>query len=410
MVEKFIIIGEVSKKHLLPFLLALGDIIYKLILRYYKLNGGNRILDLYSTSIGMSSVYFIPKIIKFTNFETPKEKIIHKRKCLHYFILGIIFIVFTVMKGIPTTMKEEFYKEKLDMINPFAEGAFVFMGIEMIFLTLISIWILKYKYYIHHIIAIICFVIFGNICDYLLDYYSKMIDYGFTINFVEFLAVIADVVFYSYDKYMMEKLFYPYWKICLFIGCMIFCFATLLLIYALADRSATESGFVLIQGFYEYFEKNSAGKIIGKQILIIIFYFIKDSLTILNIYYFNPTFILISFQLSKFLQVLIDDEPNKFYCIIFFIAQFFFLLIYLEILEFNFLNLNNNTKRNIGRRGSIDLSEENGRDSTSGLKNIDINKNYFVHSTDNENDENTEKKEAFIELYNQNDEDSNAPS
>ena len=51
MVEKFIIIGEVNKKYLLPFLLALGQILYKLVLRYYPEKMSNRVLDLISTSI-----------------------------------------------------------------------------------------------------------------------------------------------------------------------------------------------------------------------------------------------------------------------------------------------------------------------------------------------------------------------
>ena len=49
-------------------------------------------------------------------------------------------------------------------------------------------------------------------------------------------------------------------------------------------------------------------------------------------------------------------------------------MIYLEIFELNFCNLNENTRRNIDLRGLLDLSTENGRDSTV----IDINKDYFI--------------------------------
>ena len=63
---------------------------------------------------------------------------------------------------------------------------------------------------------------------------------------------------------------------------------------------------------------------------------------------------------------------------IFFILQFFVLMIYLEILELNFCNLNENTKRNIELRGLIDITGEFGRDSS--LNNVEINKDYLINT------------------------------
>ena len=65
-------------------------------------------------------------------------------------------------------------------------------------------------------------------------------------------------------------------------------------------------------------------------------------------------------------------------------------MIYLEIFELNFCNLNENTRRNIDLRGLLDLSAENGRDSTV----IDINKDYFIDKS--EIDDN--HKETNIEM------------
>ena len=120
----------------------------------------------------------------------------------------------------------------------------------------------------------------------------------------------------------------------------------------------------------------------------------------LNIYYFSPNLILISYHLSKFAKILIDlikDKPGKLYCLIFFAIQFFSLMIYLEIIELNFCNLNNNTRRNINLRGLLDISGENGRDSTV----IDINKDYFIEKLENES-----QKEDNIEMIRQNTTDS----
>ena len=47
-----------------------------------------------------------------------------------------------------------------------------------------------------------------------------------------------------------------------------------------------------------------------------------------------------------------------------------------------FCGLNKNTKRNISQRGIDDLLEENGIDSTVGLNQIDINKDYYIDNPD----------------------------
>ena len=124
--------------------------------------------------------------------------------------------------------------------------------------------------------------------------------------------------------------------------------------------------------------------------MFFIFASLSTVLNILNIYYFNPNYVLISFQFSKFVEVLLDEEDNKkYYCIIFFVFQLFCLLIYLEILELNFCNLNNNTKRNIELRSILDSTGESGRDSTVGIGAIDINSDYTIIS-ENGDDKNIE--------------------
>ena len=86
---------------------------------------------------------------------------------------------------------------------------------------------------------------------------------------------------------------------------------------------------------------------------------------------------------------LIKDEPEKLYNLIFFVIQFISLMFYLEIFEFNFCNLNKNTRRNIKLRGLLDVSGETGRDSTV----IDINKDYFIDKSEID-----DKKEPNIEM------------
>ena len=130
----------------------------------------------------------------------------------------------------------------------------------------------------------IIFIIMGNMCDLILGYYSEMIDSGWLIIFLEFISLIFDVVHYYYQKYMMEVLYYPYWKISLCIGISLFISSTLVLIYVLADKDKANSEIGMISDFYLYFKEVHPGLIIGKQIFIIIMNFITFSLSMLNIY------------------------------------------------------------------------------------------------------------------------------
>ena len=384
MSKQFILLGELSKKHLLPLFLALSYLTYLLINRFYPIKVKNNIIDLYSNSLGFAGIIIIPYIFKFTQNDIPnipKEGEIQKNKYLHYFILIVIFILYTEAREIPGFL----YQGQLsDSDDPFA-----YIGLEMICLTVVSVFLLKYKYYKHHILSIIGFVICGNACDLLLEYYPHILDSGPALMIIKIIGVIFDVIFFNVQKYMMEILYYPYWRINIILGITLFCVTTIILIYVLIDKN---SDVAFVVNFYKYFEYN-AGLIIGKILLSTISFSIFTTLCILNIYYFNPNYFIINFQLSKFVLTLIDSEnQKKFYCIIFFLLQTFFLLIYLEIIELNFLGLNYNTKRNIEIRGLQDLTGENGRDSSLGVtRTIDVNEDYTIIPDNN-------IKEPFVEM------------
>ena len=96
MVKKFIIFGEVNKKYLLPFLLAIVQIVNEMVNRYYPEEKKNTVLDIYFTSFGIMTIIFMPKILKFDTNETIKEKMSgsRKRKCLYYSALIFLFTLY----------------------------------------------------------------------------------------------------------------------------------------------------------------------------------------------------------------------------------------------------------------------------------------------------------------------------
>ena len=283
--------------------------------------------------------------------------------------------------------------EKAQTMNPLADGPFAFIGIEMILLTVTSIILLKYKYFIHHIISMVGFILFGNFSDLILGSYPEIILFGAIPIIIQLVNIILDVIYYYYQKYMMEKLFYPYWNICFTIGIGLFLFSTAYLIYVLVLKENANPLIINGQSFYSYFTMDDIGLKIGKIILSYIIGVVSSILYILNIYYFNPNYVLISFQFSKIADVLINENGNnKYYCIIFFVIQLFFLMIYLEIIELNFCDLNKNTKKNIEFRSVLEASGQSGRDSSVGLGVVDINKDYSVNLPENikNNDKNIE--------------------
>ena len=382
MSKKIIIIGDLSKKTLLPFLSALANIALNMIIYYFPGDRQNIVLDLYSSSFGMLSVTFIPYIFKFADIDKCNDQFRKKKKCINYTLLVLAYAFYSITQEIPSRMKASL-SESQNIINYLAQGPFLYIGVEMILLTIVSIFLLKYKYYNHHFISMAAFIIFGTISDIILNYYPHMAKYGLLINTFEFLRIFADVIYYYYQKYMMEILFYPYWKISFCIGICVSFTATLLLIYVLTDPDKADSKIPTIADFYLYFTEVHPGLIIGKQLIIIVLYLISFSLTMLNIYYFNPNYILISYHIAKVVNNIIDlikGEPEKLYSLIFFVLQFFSLMIYLEIIELNFCKMNENTKRNINLRGLLDMDGESDRKSTI----IDINKDYYIDTSIND--------------------------
>ena len=293
------------------------------------------------------------------------------------------------MKFLGKPIKSE-GSEATSSYNPIVDYEFLKLSIEMVCLIIISRILLKYKYFIHHVISITTFILIGIICDIVIDKYEKLRKDGF-YNFIDILAIIIDIFYFCYMKYLMEKKFIPYWNIALTLGLTLTTFATLFLFVALMNKDKSASNIQMIYSFYKSFQEGNIGLIILKQFTLIILNFFLITFSLLTSFYFQPSFVLISYEFSKFFQVL-KDNPEKAYVVVFFILQFFCLMIVLEIIELNFCGLNKNTKRNISQRGMSELLEENGADDSSvGLNQLDINKDYYIiNPAENQKNENIE--------------------
>ena len=81
----------------------------------------------------------------------------------------------------------------------------------------------------------------------------------------------------------------------------------------------------------------------------------------------SPNHMMISYAISKMANILANSQSNKkWLSLILFAILFIILLFFLEIFEFNFCNLNKNTKRNIEERS---LASMDMRESISSVNN-----------------------------------------
>ena len=211
---------------------------------------------------------------------------------------------------------------------------------------------MKYKYFIHHIISLIIFCIIGVCIDFLLNNWEdNLLSKPFLQIIFYFIIILLEIVNYSYQKYMMDKLYFHYWNISLATGLSLFTQTFGSLVSNLIKKD---------EKTINLFHELKPGYIILGFFLNIIIGFIQYLSRILILDYFTPNHMMIAYELLKIYHVLIKSpSENKYYSLIFFVLQFFILMFYLEIFEFNFCKLNENTKRNVQQRaGSEDLIDD----------------------------------------------------
>ena len=408
----FIKIGAFNKSLLLPFLLALIQIILLVFDHFVPEEIHNNILESYSIGLGDIAVIIIPHIKFFSiSNQKGKEKCSISRKIfLNYIILFFLFSIETVLKnfflGIYFGDLKSINKEKVDYLSS-AES------VEIICITIVSIFLLKYKYFIHHYLSIILFSISSVAYDYItLNYtiYIFLLYYlpnsEFLYAFIaEIISIFVECVYYCFIKYMIDRHYQYFWNIKLSVGIMRIILSSIkFAIFTTEQPDSFMKSFWKIH--WSYFKTIPLKIMIPKFIINTIFQFINSVLEILTIFYLSPVYILIANNFSKIYNAIeiISRNEDAYYTvkgfqyifILFYLLLIFSLLVYLEIFELNFLNLNRNTKRKIQLRSNNDLIETINNDI--GEENIEIYRDYTINIANEESEENDDKNPK-IELY-----------
>ena len=255
----------------------------------------------------------------------------------------------------------------------------------MIFYIILSIIILKTKYYIHNIISLILFCIFSIINDIIFKYFK----YIELISFLFLLPNLFEDILCCYMKYLIDKKFHSYWNILFFFGLYYFIIYGIEFIIIIIKDPNNNSIFNDI--------RNGEIRYIILNFLLDSFLldFFKMLLTLIILEYFSLNHVLISHVLYYIVFNFINcvSDFNKYKNYLYFIIPAFFqilsILFFVEILEFNFCNLNKNTKRNIILREEEDMLLSN-RNQSDIESDIEIDKDLLIKNPQ-------EKKD--LELY-----------
>ena len=114
--------GSLDKKYLLILFFPIIQTIITLFNKYYPENNKNTIFELYSTSIGIGLIYFMPYILKISQKESKNEKFAIKKKILYFSSLIICFLVYSIIKLVCSSMKMNALQEDKGVVNPLNNG------------------------------------------------------------------------------------------------------------------------------------------------------------------------------------------------------------------------------------------------------------------------------------------------
>jgi hypothetical protein len=216
-------------------------------------------LEHFGFSFGEMMTYFIAYSFKYQSTLEKKKKKSLIKSFKDYFALFLINIFFMIDNVFPYYIyrENESIGEKKGVgeddkeDNPYEE-LFLTDGFEIIFITLLTFLLLKYKYYIHHIISTAIFFILCVFMDILVDNF-KNINTLKIIN--SFTYILSDTLLYTYMKYLIDNKYYYYMDVLFYLGLIdyIINFASIIIIIIVQNINGTNQ--LVFEFFYLYNEK-----------------------------------------------------------------------------------------------------------------------------------------------------------
>ena len=379
MAEFVISLGNINKKLLIPLIYIIIYTIIQIFYLYYEYNEVSLYIQGFGFSIGQILTYFIGNIIKYRSINEKKNKRSLIKSIKDYLILFFIDCFYMIDNLIPYYFFEENTNvdEKMNQDNQPIDDLFIADSIEIIFLTLITFICLKYKYYIHHIISIIIFTILCIIIDLILKNFTLINK----ISLVKSIAyILVESIIYSYFKYLIDNKYYFFMDVLFALG--IFNFIVYISSFGIILFTQYINGTnKLLFQFFEFYSENGIWYMLLWFIIgLILVGFCVGFLEFLTLNILTPDYIIISYCFSRIPSIIISIEGiNRWIILTISIFQILSLLFYLEILEYNFCDLNKNTKKNIEEREKNEIIEDN--DNEIIVKGYDISEGFQNQAT-----------------------------
>ena len=345
-------LGKIDIKLLFPLIYIILYICLNIFYNYTEYSVVTLFLEGFGFSIGQMLTIFVGCAFKYNRIRTKKKNEPILEFIKNYSFLFIIDAVYMLSNLLPYFAFGD--EEEEDS----SRELFINDAIEIIFLTLITYFFLKYKYYNHHFISIALIVILAIIIDITLENFTHT-NANTVINSIFY--VLADSLIYSYFKYLIEFKYYYFLDVLFMLGIinLIIHIISFLIILAIQNSNGTTETLIVL--FKEYYNEYGIGHMIFRFLfaLVSIGFFI-GILEFLILGKLTPNYVIIGFELGKIPTTLITTEGiYRWIVLVISIFQIISLLFYLEIFEYNFCSLNKNTKRNISEREKSEFMVDN---------------------------------------------------
>ena len=374
---KIISLGQIDKKLLLVVAIIIINIINVVVPKEVNPDYMNDLLYTFMEDLGP---LFAGIILHFV-FRNKRQKVKESKKSFKY------IIIFFLLRGAKICYEELYNyflpEEKYDYDNILI----TLNGVEIILITIGAFILLKYKYYVHHIISMVIYCILAIVSDFILKNYFIL---NYKYIFILILFILAETMLYVYLKYMMDTLYYHYAEIVLYWGiigviCKIVIYGSIII----TEYKKEEN--IFLNDFLNYLKTTKVVIIIFYQgVYFLSIWAIYIVLIIIMIFYLQPNHMIIGDEFLVYTETFIyGQNPKRFYAFIPFTFQIFVLLFYFELLECDLWNLNKNTKRNIEKREKIE-AERAFR--ISEMSNVEIDNQYLLVNNEQEtqNEKNNE--------------------
>ena len=400
-------LGIIDKRLYIPLLNIISYIVICIYYYFCPEDDTNVFIFSLGCSVGEMLTILIPYIFKYKNeADKKKTKIFTKKIFKDFSVYLILDLIIIIIENVIYQFEEEEVKV-----------LFTTEVLNNIIIILVTIKMLKYKYYIHHIISLAIFLILSIIIDAILNNYEGR---KFHILIFQFINAIFNVLSYCYLKYLMDVKYYYFWHVVFMIGFFDFIIYLLIFIILIILRFQFDYHDILT-GFDGLNKENFINNFIRFFFGLFLYGLIKVNLEIQTINVFNPNHLFVCYEICNIVDILISAEKYEFFSIIPFILQIIVLLFYLEIFEFNFCGLNRNTKKNILLREKEEIALLEGKDNIEldgyfffnddedkknkegkkGDNNEDNNEDNNDDNNDNNNEDNIEDNKETVESTNE---------